>query len=124
MVDSPLISVITPIHTTNHKIPQIRKALSLATKPTQLIIVINNPKLTNHIMPQGSNELVVTAPRKGRGFAFLQGIANITGTITMLLHSDTIPPLGWDKDSGFFMGHRRTEGHQVSGQSRGHRGQS
>ncbi len=97
MVGSPLISVITPIHTTNHKIPQIRKVLSLATTPTQLIVVLNNPKLTNHIIPQGSNELVVVAPRKGRGFAFLQGIANITGSITMLLHSDTILPLGWDQ---------------------------
>lgn len=96
MVDSPLISVITPIHTTNHKIPQIRKALSSATIPTQLIVVINNPKLTNHIIPQGSNELVVVAPRKGRGFAFLHGIASITGSVTMLLHSDTIPPIGWE----------------------------
>ncbi|MHA1909934.1 MAG: hypothetical protein ACXAB5_02610 [Candidatus Thorarchaeota archaeon] len=96
MAGSPLISVITPIHTTNHKIPQIRKALSSAPTPTQLILVLNNPKLTNHIVPQDSNELVVVAPRKGRGFAFLQGIANITGTITMLLHSDTIPPIGWD----------------------------
>jgi hypothetical protein len=96
MVGSPLISVITPIHTTNHKLPQIRKALSLATHPTELIIVLNNPKLTGHIVSQASNELVVVAPRKGRGFAFLQGIANITGTITMLLHSDTIPLIGWD----------------------------
>ena len=96
MTGSPLISVITPIHTINHKIPQIRKALSSAPTPTQLILVLNNPKLTNHIVPQGSNEFVVVAPRKGRGFAFLEGIANITGTITMLLHSDTIPPNGWD----------------------------
>ncbi|MHA2026714.1 MAG: hypothetical protein ACW98U_12510 [Candidatus Thorarchaeota archaeon] len=96
MVASPLISVITPIHSTNHKIPQIRKALSSANAPTQLIVVLNNPKLSNHIIPQSSNELVVVAPRKGRGFAFLQGIANITGSITMLLHSDTIPPIGWD----------------------------
>jgi hypothetical protein len=96
MVGSPLISVITPIHTTNHKLPQIRKVLSSATHPTELIIVLNNPKLTGHIVSQASNELVVVAPRKGRGFAFLQGIANITGTITMLLHSDTIPPIGWD----------------------------
>lgn len=96
MVDSPLISVITPIHTTNHKIPQIRKALSSATTPTQLIVVINNPKLANHIIPQDPDELVMVAPRKGRGFAFLQGIAHITGSTTMLLHSDTIPPIGWD----------------------------
>ena len=97
MEDSPLISVITPIHTTNHKIPQIRKVLSSATTPTQLIVVINNPELSNHISSQSSNELVVVAPRKGRGFAFLQGIANIAGSITMLLHSDTIPPNGWDR---------------------------
>ena len=96
MVGSQLISVITPIHTTNHKIPQIRKVLSLATVPTQLIIVINNPKLTKLIRPQSSNELVVVAHRKGRGFAFLEGIANVTGTITLLLHSDTILPPGWE----------------------------
>jgi glycosyltransferase involved in cell wall biosynthesis len=96
VVDSPLISVITPVHTANHKIPQIRKSISSANTPTQLILVLNNPKLANHIIPQGSNELVVAAPRKGRGFAFLQGIANATGNITVLLHSDTIPPIGWD----------------------------
>ena len=97
MVNPPLISVITPIHTTNHKITQIRNALSLATTPIQLIVVVNNPNLANHIVPQGPDEIVVGAPRRGRGFAFLEGIANITGTTTMLLHSDTIPPLGWDK---------------------------
>ena len=97
MVDSPLISVITPIHTTTHKLPQIRKALSSATEPIQLIIVLNNPKLTKLIKPQNSNELVVVAPRKGRGFAFIEGIAKIKGSLTMLLHSDTIPPLGWEQ---------------------------
>ncbi|MHA2142095.1 MAG: glycosyltransferase [Candidatus Thorarchaeota archaeon] len=96
MLGSPLISVITPIHTTNHKIPQIRKSISSATAPIQLILVLNNPKLTNHIVPKSSNELVVVAPRKGRGFAFLQGIANVTGNFTVLLHSDTILPNGWD----------------------------
>jgi hypothetical protein len=70
--------------------------MSLADAPTQLIVVLNNPKLTSSIVPQGSNESVVAAPRKGRGFAFLQGIANVTGNITLLLHSDTIPPIGWD----------------------------
>ncbi|MHA2355108.1 MAG: hypothetical protein ACXADC_08050 [Candidatus Thorarchaeota archaeon] len=88
--------MITPIHTTNHKIPQIRKSISSATAPIQLILVLNNPKLTNHIVPKSSNELVVVAPRKGRGFAFLQGIANVTGNFTVLLHSDTILPNGWD----------------------------
>jgi glycosyltransferase involved in cell wall biosynthesis len=89
--------VITPIHTSDHKLPQIRQALSSATHPAELIVVINNPDLTEHIVSQIPNELVVIAPRKGRGFAFLQGIANIKGEITLLLHSDTIPPLGWDE---------------------------
>lgn len=97
MVSSPLISVIIPIHTTNHKLTQIRKTLSSATVTIQLILVINNPKLTELIKSQAPNELVVIAPRKGRGFAFLEGIANIRGSITMLLHSDTIPPIGWDQ---------------------------
>jgi len=89
--------VITPIHTTNHKIPQIRKAIFSAAVPTELIIVVNNPKLTKNIVAQNSNESVVFAQRKGRGFAFIRGIANIKGSITMLLHSDTIPPLGWEQ---------------------------
>lgn len=96
MVGSPLISVITPIHSANHRIPEIREALSSAAVPIQLILVLNSPKLIGRIAPEASNELVVVCRRKGRGFAFLQGIANATGTITMLLHSDTIPPLGWD----------------------------
>jgi hypothetical protein len=89
--------VITPIHTTSHRIPQIRKALSSATVPTELVIVINNPKLTNHIVTEGPDEVVVIARRRGRGFAFIEGIANVRGSITMLLHSDTIPLLGWDQ---------------------------
>lgn len=97
MADSPLISVVTPIHTTNHKLSQIRKVLSSAVEPIQLIVVLNNPRLANKIKPEASNEIVVNASRRGRGFAFLQGISRITGKITMLLHSDTIPPLGWDQ---------------------------
>ena len=97
MVGSPLISVIVPIHTTNHRLPQIRKALSTATGPVQLVLVLNHPKLANQITSQASNETVVVASRKGRGFAFLEGIAHITASITMLLHSDTIPPHGWDE---------------------------
>ena len=97
LVDSTLISVVTPIHTTNHKLPQIRKALSSSTEPIQLILVLNNPKLVKQIIPQASNEIVVVAPRKGRGFALLQGIAKVTGNITLLLHSDTIPRIGWDR---------------------------
>ncbi|MHA1905189.1 MAG: glycosyltransferase [Candidatus Thorarchaeota archaeon] len=97
MVDPPLISVIIPFHSTNHKLPQIRKALSSATASIQSILVLSNPELAKNISPENSSELVVVAPRKGRGFAFLEGIANVTGTITMLLHSDTIPPHGWDQ---------------------------
>jgi hypothetical protein len=94
--DFPTISVITPVHTENHKLPEIRKALSSSSLSTELIIVINNPELIGQIESQATNEKVVVAPRKGRGFAFLKGIANITGVITLLLHSDTIPPIGWD----------------------------
>jgi hypothetical protein len=97
MANSPLISVITPIHTTNHKLQQIRRALSLASLPTELIIVINNPELIGLVESQTPDELVVVASRIGRGFAFLQGIASIKGTIALLLHSDTIPPIGWDQ---------------------------
>lgn len=89
--------MVTPIHTTNHKLPQIRKTISSANEPIQLVIVLNNPKLAKQISPQSTNELVVVSPQKGRGFALLEGIAKVTGTITMLLHSDTIPPSGWDR---------------------------
>ncbi|MFW9803040.1 MAG: glycosyltransferase [Candidatus Thorarchaeota archaeon] len=97
MVGSPLISVITPIHTSNHRIPEIRRALSLADAPTQLIMVLNNPILIQQIKSQRANEMVVVARRRGRGFAFLQGMTNITGAITLLLHSDTVPLEGWDR---------------------------
>ncbi|UCE10502.1 MAG: glycosyltransferase [Candidatus Thorarchaeota archaeon] len=97
MERSPLISVVTPVHTNNHRIPEIRKALSSANVPIQFILVLNNPILTGHIEPEASNESVVEAPRRGRGFAFLKGIASVTGNITLLLHSDTIPPDGWDQ---------------------------
>ncbi len=69
----------------------------MATVPIQLILVLDNPDLAPLITPQASNELVVISSRKGRGFAFLQGITNITGPITLFLHSDTIPPPRWDQ---------------------------
>ena len=97
MASAPSISVVVPIHSPNHKLQQIREALSSATHPIELIIVVNNPELVEKIIPKAPNELVVYAPRKGRGFAFLKGIANVKGTITLLLHSDTIPPRGWDR---------------------------
>ncbi|MHA1908937.1 MAG: glycosyltransferase [Candidatus Thorarchaeota archaeon] len=97
MTDTPTISVITPLHTTNHRLPEIRNVLSAATVPIELILVLNHPKLADKITPEATNETVVLAPRKGRGFAFLQGITNATGTITLLLHSDTVPPIGWDQ---------------------------
>jgi len=97
MVDSSLISVIIPIHSTNHKLPQIRKALSSASVPIQIILVLNNPELIKQIKPKNNNESIVVATRKGRGFAFLEGITKINGTITLLLHSDTIPSRGWDR---------------------------
>ncbi|MFW9800028.1 MAG: glycosyltransferase [Candidatus Thorarchaeota archaeon] len=97
MEDSPLISVITPLHTSNHRIPEIRKALSSATVPIELILVLNDAKLIGKITTKSANELVLVCLRKGRGFAFLEGIARATGAITVLLHSDTVPPSGWDR---------------------------
>ncbi len=97
LVDTPLISVIIPIHSMNNKLTHIRKALSTATIPTQIILVLNNPTLVKQIAPNASNESMVIAPRRGRGFAFLEGISNIKGNISLLLHSDTIPPHGWDR---------------------------
>ncbi|MHA1577078.1 MAG: glycosyltransferase, partial [Candidatus Thorarchaeota archaeon] len=97
MVDSSLISVVIPIHSTNHKLPQIRKALSSTSVPIQIILVLNNPELIKQIKPKNDNESIVVATRKGRGFAFLEGITKINGAITLLLHSDTIPSRGWDR---------------------------
>ncbi|MFW9975720.1 MAG: glycosyltransferase [Candidatus Thorarchaeota archaeon] len=97
MANPTSISVVTPIHKANHKLLQIRRALSKANEPIQLVVVLNNPELVNQIGPQSTNELVVVSYRKGRGFALLEGIAKVTGAITVLLHSDTIPPPGWDQ---------------------------
>jgi glycosyltransferase involved in cell wall biosynthesis len=96
MTGGPLISVITPIHSKNHKLPRIRQALSSTKHPVELIITLNNPDLVGDIVAQSSNEKIVNAPRRGRGFAFLEGITEASGDIVLLLHSDTIPPLGWD----------------------------
>ena len=97
LIDSPLISVVIPIHSRKHSLDQIRKVLHSTNKPIQIILVVNNPDLNDQIIPQKSNELVLISSRKGRGFAFLKGIECVTGNITMLLHSDTIPPRGWDQ---------------------------
>ncbi|MHA2426149.1 MAG: hypothetical protein ACXAEF_15280, partial [Candidatus Thorarchaeota archaeon] len=97
MSSSPVISVIIPIHDMNHKLLQIRRALNTATVPLQVVIVLNNPGLSKHIVPQTSSESVVIAARKGRGFAFIEGAKIVKGTFTMLLHSDTIPNPGWDQ---------------------------
>ena len=97
MTSSPMISVVTPIHSSKHRIPQIRRALSTAKVPIQFIMVLDNPELQTKITPKTSNEHVVVSPRTGRGFAFLQGLKRIAGSITLFLHSDTIPPPNWDQ---------------------------
>jgi hypothetical protein len=88
--------VITPLHTKQHKLRDIRKSLALATARIQLIIVLNNPELTGHIHPKTSDEEVVVCSRRGRGYAFLEGILKSKGSIALLLHSDTLLPAGWD----------------------------
>lgn len=96
MKTPPLISVVCPIHSSNHKLEAIRNVLLSSNVPIELIVVINNPEISVKIVPQNFEETVVKCPRRGRGYAFLAGIAEVRGRITMLLHSDTVPPLGWD----------------------------
>lgn len=88
--------MITPVHSRNHRLPVIRKSLSSAIVPIQIIIVVNNQKLVKEISPKTSNEEVVFCSRRGRGYAFLEGISNAKGDIALLLHSDTNLPSGWD----------------------------
>jgi glycosyltransferase involved in cell wall biosynthesis len=75
----------------------IRKVLATAKVPIQLIIVLDNKNLEQCVTTLNLNEIIVSSPRKGRGFAFKKGISHATGDIILLLHSDTIPPIGWSQ---------------------------
>ena len=88
--------MITPVHSRQHKLGEIRKSLDSATIPIELIIVLNNSKLVHHIRPNTCEEIVVVCSRRGRGYPFLKGIYEAKGNISLLLHSDTVLPPGWD----------------------------
>ena len=92
-----MFSIIIPVHKKENRLQQIRRRLDAATDPIQTLIVLNNPELVDFIHPEREHEHILFSPRKGRGFAFLEGIVYVKGEISFLLHSDIIPPHGWDR---------------------------
>lgn len=92
-----MFSIIIPVHKQQNRLQRIRKVLDTTAAPIQTLIVLNNPDLMDFIHSDRDHEHILFAPRKGRGFALLEGISQAKGEITLLLHSDTIPPVGWDQ---------------------------
>jgi len=90
-----LISVIVPIHTSDHLRPAVTEAVKSSPARTELIVVINGPG--SGPMPQSleAADKLVTSERQGRGYAFTDGIKEANGEIVVLLHSDTILPVNW-----------------------------
>jgi glycosyltransferase involved in cell wall biosynthesis len=70
--------------------------IARSSRTVELILVINNKELGEVITPENAVEKVVVSERTGRGFAFIEGIAQAQGDVVLLLHSDTLLPNEWD----------------------------
>ena len=95
--ESPVITVIIPMHQPSHILPRIQTVLATACVPIQTLIVLNNPTSDLQVSTQAPNEEVLFSSREGRGYAFLTGIAHAKGEVILLLHADTVPPVNWDR---------------------------
>jgi glycosyltransferase involved in cell wall biosynthesis len=90
-----MLSVIVPIHKHHSQLELIRDTVRTTTIPTELVIVVNNPKLENDIQARYAHERVVRCRCIGRGYAFLTGIQYAQGEVILLLHADTTLPRDW-----------------------------
>lgn len=93
---NPVISIIVPIHIFPKKIKEVRNSILKATTPIE-IIYVSDKKVSNFIENIKINEKIIKKENKGRGYMFAKGVPNSNGEIILFLHSDTILPIGWDK---------------------------
>jgi cellulose synthase/poly-beta-1,6-N-acetylglucosamine synthase-like glycosyltransferase len=92
----PVISVCVPIHVFPKKIHDVRNSILKATTPIEIIYVVDN-NVSDFIENIRIIEKIIKKENKGRGFMFAEGVRNSNGEIILFLHSDTILPIGWDK---------------------------
>jgi len=97
MPEPPKFTVIMPIHKVHEQLSDVRSRVHSAGSPLELIIVLNSTSLAGNIKADRPNERTIVYERSGRGFAFVRGMAEAKGEITVLLHGDTILPVGWDE---------------------------
>jgi len=96
MPEPPKFSVIMPLHREHERLPDVRSRIHSAGSSVELIMVLNDAKLAGKVRAEQSNEQTIIYERSGRGFAFARGVAEAKGDITVLLHGDTMLPVGWD----------------------------
>jgi len=85
-----------PVHRIGANFDEVRKRVHSATTALELIMVLNDGSLSGSVKPSNPNERVVMCQRRGRGFALERGVAEAKGGIVLLLHGDTLLPVGWD----------------------------
>jgi glycosyltransferase involved in cell wall biosynthesis len=89
-------SVIMPLHREHQRLADVRSRVHSAKSPLELIMVLNDATLAENVRAERPNERTIECKRPGRGYAFAEGVAESKGDITVLLHGDTMLPLGWD----------------------------
>jgi cellulose synthase/poly-beta-1,6-N-acetylglucosamine synthase-like glycosyltransferase len=94
--DYPIISIIVPIHIFPKKIHEIRNSILKATTPIEIIYVVDK-NVGDFVENIEIIEKIIRKDNKGRGFMFAEGVRHSNGEIILFLHSDTILPIGWDK---------------------------
>lgn len=96
MPEPPKFSIIMPLHREHERLSDVLSMVHSAASPLELIIVLNNTALAAKIRAERPNERTIECKRPGRGYAFAEGVAIAKGEITVLLHGDTMLPVGWD----------------------------
>ena len=96
MPELPKFSVIMPLHREHERLSRIRSRVHSAGSPLELLIVLNDESLIGRIRAERPNEHIVVCQRPGRGYALASGVSEAKGEISVVLHGDTMLPVGWD----------------------------
>lgn len=91
-----MISVVIPISNPKAYFDKVRERVASAATLIEVIYVINN-NLDIEIIKKYHYEKVINCKTPGRGHACSEAIRLVKGEYTIILHADTILPIGWDK---------------------------
>lgn len=91
-----MISIIIPVAYLTTELDTIRQNFADITSPIEVVLVVDD-SLKSDFSETFAFEKIVIMERKGRGYAFTQGLKSAQGEFIVFLHADTVLPLNWDQ---------------------------